>query len=316
MDSPSSLDTLTHSTLSSVSVQPWDGHAHFGIPPVSVSPLSFSALAIQRCSGFLPVNQPRQLLEVASICSAKFTPQRRLLFVFFGPCFLLWLQASAAMCSPAIASVTMTSIWQQALYSLDYYVWLCFIGPLHVLLSMPHPPWFDKVPSFWGGSVGTSETQEVRHPALKSKPLDLVFMHFCCVLFLVGVQTTRELRKQHWPFNGWSVVCADGSCLCAFFDYFCFHISPQLLICPPVTRFFFGRREPFHKLLIQGDSAGRLSLWSVPDAAPVQPMSPPGGKKRPRPQKLPGFFFFSLSHLVVAAVANVNMILIFKSDTV
>uniref|UniRef100_A0A4W6D6F4 WD repeat domain 7 n=1 Tax=Lates calcarifer TaxID=8187 RepID=A0A4W6D6F4_LATCA len=37
----------------------------------------------------------------------------------------------------------------------------------------------------------------------------------------------------------------------------------QLLICPPVTRFFFGRREPFHKLLIQGDSAGRLSLWKL-----------------------------------------------------
>uniref|UniRef100_A0A673AYA0 WD repeat domain 7 n=1 Tax=Sphaeramia orbicularis TaxID=375764 RepID=A0A673AYA0_9TELE len=42
-------------------------------------------------------------------------------------------------------------------------------------------------------------------------------------------------------------------------------ICPPLLICPPVTRFFFGRREPFHKLLIQGDSAGRLSLWSIPD---------------------------------------------------
>ncbi|XP_061590595.1 WD repeat-containing protein 7 isoform X1 [Cololabis saira] len=42
----------------------------------------------------------------------------------------------------------------------------------------------------------------------------------------------------------------------------------QLLICPPVTRFFFGRREPFHKLLIQGDSAGRLSLWSIPDSPP------------------------------------------------
>ncbi|KAF7217714.1 transcript variant X3 [Nothobranchius furzeri] len=46
----------------------------------------------------------------------------------------------------------------------------------------------------------------------------------------------------------------------------------QLLICPPVTRFFFGRREPFHKLLIQGDSAGRLSLWSVPDSSPRQPV--------------------------------------------
>uniref|UniRef100_A0A665VWV9 WD repeat domain 7 n=1 Tax=Echeneis naucrates TaxID=173247 RepID=A0A665VWV9_ECHNA len=42
----------------------------------------------------------------------------------------------------------------------------------------------------------------------------------------------------------------------------------QLLICAPVTRFFFGRREPFHKLLIQGDSAGRLSLWSIPDTSP------------------------------------------------
>uniref|UniRef100_A0A8C3G9H1 WD repeat domain 7 n=1 Tax=Cyclopterus lumpus TaxID=8103 RepID=A0A8C3G9H1_CYCLU len=46
----------------------------------------------------------------------------------------------------------------------------------------------------------------------------------------------------------------------------------QLLICPPVTRFFFGRREPFHKLLIQGDSAGRLSLWGIPDTSPLQPL--------------------------------------------
>ncbi|KAL4617309.1 WD repeat-containing protein 7 isoform X2 [Arapaima gigas] len=47
----------------------------------------------------------------------------------------------------------------------------------------------------------------------------------------------------------------------------------QLLICPPVTRFFYGRREPFHKLLVQGDSAGRLSLWSIPDISPLQPLS-------------------------------------------
>lgn len=61
----------------------------------------------------------------------------------------------------------------------------------------------------------------------------------------------------------------------------CFFPPPtihQLLICPPVTRFFFGRREPFHKLLIQGDSAGRMSLWSVPDASPVQALSTPAGK--------------------------------------
>lgn len=38
----------------------------------------------------------------------------------------------------------------------------------------------------------------------------------------------------------------------------------QLIICPPVTRFFYGRRECFHKLLIQGDSSGRLSIWNIP----------------------------------------------------
>uniref|UniRef100_A0A8C5HQN0 WD repeat domain 7 n=1 Tax=Gouania willdenowi TaxID=441366 RepID=A0A8C5HQN0_GOUWI len=41
------------------------------------------------------------------------------------------------------------------------------------------------------------------------------------------------------------------------------HSDKQLLICPPVTCFFFGRREPFHKLLIQGDSSGQLSLWTL-----------------------------------------------------
>ncbi|KAM7166229.1 WD repeat-containing protein 7 isoform 4-T6 [Macrochelys suwanniensis] len=44
----------------------------------------------------------------------------------------------------------------------------------------------------------------------------------------------------------------------------------QLLICPPVTRFFYGRRECFHKLLIQGDSSGRLCIWSVPDILELQ----------------------------------------------
>ncbi|XP_010222778.1 PREDICTED: LOW QUALITY PROTEIN: WD repeat-containing protein 7, partial [Tinamus guttatus] len=49
----------------------------------------------------------------------------------------------------------------------------------------------------------------------------------------------------------------------------------QFLICPPVTRFFCGRRELFHKLLIQGDSSGRLCIWSVPDA-PEQRGGAPG----------------------------------------
>ncbi|XP_066102373.1 WD repeat-containing protein 7 isoform X3 [Saccopteryx bilineata] len=37
----------------------------------------------------------------------------------------------------------------------------------------------------------------------------------------------------------------------------------ELLICPPVTRFFYGAREYFHKLLIQGDSSGRLNIWNI-----------------------------------------------------
>ncbi|XP_065512191.1 WD repeat-containing protein 7 isoform X1 [Caloenas nicobarica] len=39
----------------------------------------------------------------------------------------------------------------------------------------------------------------------------------------------------------------------------------QLLICPPVTRFFHGHGEFSYKLLIQGDSSGRLCIWSVPE---------------------------------------------------
>uniref|UniRef100_G3UV45 WD repeat-containing protein 7 n=1 Tax=Meleagris gallopavo TaxID=9103 RepID=G3UV45_MELGA len=48
----------------------------------------------------------------------------------------------------------------------------------------------------------------------------------------------------------------------SFSNLFSFH---QLLICPPVTQFFYGHREFFSNLLIQGDSSGRLCIWSVPD---------------------------------------------------
>ncbi|NXK09817.1 WDR7 protein, partial [Herpetotheres cachinnans] len=44
----------------------------------------------------------------------------------------------------------------------------------------------------------------------------------------------------------------------------------QLLICPPVTRFFYGHREFSYKLLIQGDSSGTLCIWSVPDTLEQQ----------------------------------------------
>ncbi|KAJ3604818.1 hypothetical protein NHX12_026870 [Muraenolepis orangiensis] len=69
-----------------------------------------------------------------------------------------------------------------------------------------------------------------------------------------------------WTEDGCSCIYSlPASCLPASE-----HFRSDLLICPPVTRFFYGRREPFHKLLVQGDSAGRLSMWSVPDTCPQQ----------------------------------------------
>ncbi|XP_029077866.1 WD repeat-containing protein 7 isoform X2 [Monodon monoceros] len=44
----------------------------------------------------------------------------------------------------------------------------------------------------------------------------------------------------------------------------------ELLICPPVTRFFYGCKEYFHKLLIQGDSSGRLNIWNISDTPDKQ----------------------------------------------
>lgn len=44
----------------------------------------------------------------------------------------------------------------------------------------------------------------------------------------------------------------------------------ELLICPPVTRFFYGARGYFHKLLIQGDSCGRLNIWKISDTPEKQ----------------------------------------------
>ncbi|XP_069736490.1 WD repeat-containing protein 7 isoform X2 [Phaenicophaeus curvirostris] len=49
--------------------------------------------------------------------------------------------------------------------------------------------------------------------------------------------------------------------LCSVLD----RADKQLLICPPVTRFFCGPAESSYKLLIQGDSSGRLSIWNVPE---------------------------------------------------
>ncbi|XP_030888212.1 WD repeat-containing protein 7 [Leptonychotes weddellii] len=44
----------------------------------------------------------------------------------------------------------------------------------------------------------------------------------------------------------------------------------ELLICPPVTRFFYGFKEHLHKLLIQGDSSGRLNIWNISDTPDKQ----------------------------------------------
>ncbi|ROL46792.1 WD repeat-containing protein 7 [Anabarilius grahami] len=84
------------------------------------------------------------------------------------------------------------------------------------------------------------------------------------------------------PEEGWEGQCVvvrlpDNACDPELYSpelqYIQQPLEAPLLICPPVTRFFFGRREPFHKLLIQGDSAGRLTVWSVPETSPLQPLS-------------------------------------------
>ncbi|XP_066472052.1 WD repeat-containing protein 7 isoform X2 [Tiliqua scincoides] len=61
--------------------------------------------------------------------------------------------------------------------------------------------------------------------------------------------------------------------LCCLVDRAVEKADQQLIICPPVTRFFYGRRECFHKLLIQGDSSGRLSIWSIPHTLDQQDMT-------------------------------------------
>lgn len=172
------------------------------------------------------------------------------------------------------------------------HIWLCVI----CVVVSPHAPRFMS-PLIWSdrsSDAAQSRSREKSQTSCsKSEPLHFVVMHFCRVLFLVGVKTTRKHKPQYTEmlcssflglklFGHWRLVpwCVFGDC------FFSPRISAQLLICPPVTRFFFGRREPFHKLLIQGDSAGRLSLWSVPDAAPVQPQAPPGGKRRPAAQMM------------------------------
>lgn len=52
--------------------------------------------------------------------------------------------------------------------------------------------------------------------------------------------------------------------------YSIFFFFWQLLVCPPVTRFFYGCKEYFHKLLIQGDSSGRLNIWNISDITDKQ----------------------------------------------
>ncbi|XP_048021920.1 WD repeat-containing protein 7 isoform X3 [Megalobrama amblycephala] len=89
-------------------------------------------------------------------------------------------------------------------------------------------------------------------------------------------------RADKQPEEGWEGQCVvvrlpDNACDPELYSpelqYIQQPLEAPLLICPPVTRFFFGRREPFHKLLIQGDSAGRLTVWSVPETSPLQPLS-------------------------------------------
>ncbi|KAG7221191.1 hypothetical protein INR49_017478, partial [Caranx melampygus] len=98
------------------------------------------------------------------------------------------------------------------------------------------------------------------------------------LVYSIANRTDKQEGERGEEEVAVEVMClpASGCDLELYTPELLYHHQPleaPLLICPPVTRFFFGRREPFHKLLIQGDSAGRLSLWSIPDTSPLQPLS-------------------------------------------
>lgn len=64
--------------------------------------------------------------------------------------------------------------------------------------------------------------------------------------------------------NVWNILIKKAKDIWTIFFFF------QVLICPPVTRFFYGARGYFHKLLIQGDSCGRLNIWKISDTPEKQ----------------------------------------------
>lgn len=86
-------------------------------------------------------------------------------------------------------------------------------------------------------------------------------VHLFLWSFLMGCVRFCPAFKRE---EAWSWACG----LCVVWG--CSLFFEQLLICPPVTRFFCGQREFSYRLLIQGDSSGRLCIWSVPDTLDQQ----------------------------------------------
>ncbi|KAG7238977.1 hypothetical protein INR49_030309, partial [Caranx melampygus] len=160
-------------------------------------------------------------------------------------------------------SISFCTFTQSSLLVVCSKYWRVFdAGDYSLLCSVPSDS--DQA---WTGGDDVGKTKEGSIPPL---------------VYSIANRTDKQEGERGEEEVAVEVMClpASGCDLELYTPELLYHHQPleaPLLICPPVTRFFFGRREPFHKLLIQGDSAGRLSLWSIPDTSPLQPLSTAAG---------------------------------------
>ena len=50
-----------------------------------------------------------------------------------------------------------------------------------------------------------------------------------------------------------------------FYQTYLSHLLFQTLSCAPAMLYYHGRRSAERKILLRGDSEGRLALWIIPD---------------------------------------------------
>lgn len=185
------------------------------------------------------------------------------------------------------------TVWVWSLGLIRRYIWLYFTATRHVPLFMSALTWM-KPQLNPNSTLDSRFLQPVEESDVQVKQKCVVL--FSCSLWCVVAVWMKATREQNQTYQlrmalrqkNTLIITKNVSALMNFglkfrfsgvdMSFFVPLTVLQLLICPPVTRFFFGRREPFHKLLIQGDSAGRLSLWSIPDTMPLQPLSIAAGK--------------------------------------